>query len=237
MTGKEIASTVLQVTRCYAFNKSAPVKLNLHASSFNSKIKQVFDKSQPHHQAWDVKFHDQKYKDAFCGRTKDLVYLSGDSPNVLQHLDESKIYVIGGLVDRNRHKVLGYLCQERAESERIPTARLPISEHIDMKSRQILTINQVFEILSGYMETRDWLSVLTRVLPKRKIWTEKQGEEAERDEQGDLDGESQSEDEQVDKHKSDIEERQEEEKELLKEDDIQVDQASKKIRLDLSEYK
>lgn len=68
-----------------------------------------------------------------------LVYLTADSENVVEELDESRVYIVGGLVDRNRHK---NICFKKATELGITNARLPIDRYIDMKTRSVLTINQ-----------------------------------------------------------------------------------------------
>jgi Trm5-related predicted tRNA methylase len=52
------------------------------------------------HQVWT---HSEKFNEVFPQSS--LVYLSPDSPNVLEQLDPTKVYVIGGLVDHNKLKV------------------------------------------------------------------------------------------------------------------------------------
>ena len=59
------------------------------------------------HLKWkDVKFLEEEYEVTDNNRNKgDLIYLSSDSDYTLKELEEGKTYIIGGIVDRNRHKV------------------------------------------------------------------------------------------------------------------------------------
>ena len=63
---------------------------------------------------WHVTRQQVPYIDLFQDRRADLVYLTADSPNELSELDSSKLYIIGGIVDRNRHK---NICYNKAVSQ------------------------------------------------------------------------------------------------------------------------
>jgi Trm5-related predicted tRNA methylase len=53
--------------------------------------------------SFQVNFRSESYMDIF--ESKDLVYLTSESDSIISSLEGDKVYVIGGLVDHNSHKV------------------------------------------------------------------------------------------------------------------------------------
>ena len=94
-----------------------------------------------------------------------LVYLSADSPHELSRMEQGTVYVIGGLIDRNRHKGL---TQARAEAAGIPTARLPIDAYVQLQASRMLTTLHVVQILLAWQECKDWRTAFLSVIPQRK---------------------------------------------------------------------
>ncbi|KAG0442409.1 tRNA (guanine(9)-N1)-methyltransferase [Dictyocoela muelleri] len=97
---------------------------------------------------------------------KEIIFLSPDAPEPLKTLKENEIYIIGGLVDRNRRKnyVLNYCIENN-----IKCRRLPIKENININCCCTMSIPVVFEILSCFGHIGDWKVVLENCIPKRKI--------------------------------------------------------------------
>jgi tRNA (guanine9-N1)-methyltransferase len=128
-------------------------------------------------------------------QTPSIIYLSSDSPHTLEKLSPYTSYIIGGIVDKNRHKGL---CYKRACERGIPTAKLPIGEYMTMQSRSVLAINHVVEIMLKWLETGDWGEAFLSVIPKRKEakLKSKKGEERKDNQAGEKDvgGEEESED-------------------------------------------
>ncbi|KAL5423197.1 hypothetical protein PMIN04_004088 [Paraphaeosphaeria minitans] len=103
--------------------------------------------------------------DADADEEGEVVYLSAESDNTLERLKPNSIYIIGGLVDKNRHKGL---CYKRALDRGIKTAKLPIGEFLQMDSRKVLVTNHVLDIMLKWLEHDDWGKAFIEVLPKRK---------------------------------------------------------------------
>ncbi|KAI5292731.1 tRNA (guanine(9)-N(1))-methyltransferase, partial [Ascosphaera acerosa] len=95
----------------------------------------------------------------------EIIYLSSDSDETLTELKPYCTYVVGGLVDKNRHKGV---CYRSAVANGVKTAKLPIGEYMKMSSRQVLTTNHVVEIMLRWLELGDWGQAFDLVIPKRK---------------------------------------------------------------------
>ncbi|KAJ2710589.1 tRNA (guanine(9)-N(1))-methyltransferase, partial [Coemansia spiralis] len=144
MADKEIKSICSQIRRCYSANRQATRPVDLHVTKLHDQCRERlenaanYDKWSAQHMA----FRDAEYPDLFDKQS--LVYLTADSPNEMDSLDPSKVYIIGGIVDKNRYP---RLTLDKAEQQGIAHARLPIGQHVRMASRKVVTVNQIFEML------------------------------------------------------------------------------------------
>jgi len=168
MSQKDLGKTLKQVLHCYAVNRRLPAPLQLYITSFEGRLVAEMEKHQGH-QNWDLHFQPKKYNEVL--EKDNIVYLSSESENVLEKLENDKFYVIGGLVDHNLHKGI---CHQRATEAGIKTARLPIDEFVEMKTRKVLTIDHVFQILARVTEGKSWKEAFLTIIPERKGAVDKQ---------------------------------------------------------------
>nr|CCA20239.1 RNA (guanine9)methyltransferase domaincontaining protein putative [Albugo laibachii Nc14] len=165
LTDKERKSLAQQIMFSYGVNRRSETPLSVMLTSLRGMTLDAlnnitgFDAWQSFHpstECYTIKFKEEA-----------LVYLTADSPNVLSTLSRDKVYVIGGIVDRNRLKGATY---KKASTQNIATARLPLQEVVDMGSyTRVLTVNHVFAILVYFAQLRDWKEAALKALPSRKV--------------------------------------------------------------------
>ncbi|XP_069086338.1 tRNA methyltransferase 10 homolog A [Pleurodeles waltl] len=164
MASKDVKKLHKQIQRCYSENRRAMHPVQFHLTSHGGQLKQNMEE---HDKGWinwkDIHFQSEHYMKV--AKPEDLIYLTSDSPDVLEELDETKAYVIGGLVDHNHHKGITY---RQALEHGIRHAQLPLGSFVKMNSRKVLAVNHVFEIILAYLEKKDWKEAFFSVLPQRK---------------------------------------------------------------------
>lgn len=175
MSEKEIISMSNQITRCYSAKRHSEYDVDLVISSFNKRLKARFDSRVLDYPKWrNMTFSENDKLTDLLPEDKDelakYVYLTADTDTELDALEEGHTYIIGGIVDKNRHKKL---CLNKANELGIKVARLPIGKYIQMNGRQVLATSHVYEIMCMWFEKgHDWQRAFNEVLPPRKIKAE-----------------------------------------------------------------
>lgn len=180
MNDKEIVSTSNQITRAYSANRRADHYADIKVTSFNKRLKQRFEGAlaDSNYPAW-TNFEFLDHEDMLHQEDKSkLVYLTADTDEQLETLEPGMTYIVGGIVDKNRHKLL---CYNKAKELGIQTRRLPIGEYIKIEGRKVLTTTHVIQIMLKYFDTRDWKQAFEAILPTRKLASQEDTESGDSD--------------------------------------------------------
>jgi tRNA (guanine9-N1)-methyltransferase len=179
MNEKDIISMSRQITQCYSTNRKSKTPFNLIIYDIGEKLLEHLQKNN--HENWlGMKYINKgQYKSIkeFLQvnniiinedfKDSDILYLTADSENEINTLLPSQTYIIGGIVDRNKHKLLTL---NKANEIGISHGRLPIGEFLKLNSSKVLATNHVFQILSYFQnEKSDWKEAFISIIPKRKI--------------------------------------------------------------------
>ena len=162
MTERELLSLTQQIMYAYAANRRAekPARICLLGVS---DAHATLIRKLPGFATWSIPLSNMRIPQT----NTHTVYLTADTENILteQQMGNINTLVIGGIVDRNRHKNATLL---KAEELNIPVAQLPIGEYMPLKSSKVLTVNHVVEILLEFLHHKDWKLALDTVIPDRK---------------------------------------------------------------------
>ncbi|KAM9330655.1 tRNA methyltransferase 10 homolog B [Gastrophryne carolinensis] len=164
MSKKELGRLAAQIRRLYGSNKKAAKPFWLYLTGFvESSL--IYDECVRMNDGF-VNYLVESTEDCFLDLfpLESIIYLTPDSENVLVDFDPCKVYVLGGLVDESIQKKVTY---HKAKENGLQTARLPIQEYMVKNNNlknfhsEILAINQVFDVLCTYHETRSWPKALS----------------------------------------------------------------------------
>lgn len=185
MQPREIASLAQQLKYCYSYNKNAPNPCLVAATSLQEgDTTLTLLRKEVGLAEWAQRLFtctSESLEDYYRSQSSKVIYLTSDSDTILEKLEDDKIYVIGGIVDRNRLKRVAV---DRAERLGLATAKLPLDSHLaQMDSTPVLACNHVFNILLKCRQYgNDWSKALQDVLPSRKDAKFGRGKEQAKDE-------------------------------------------------------
>ena len=186
-------SMVRQIVDLYSINKESSNPFRVILYGVGKQIKEGLEKSN--YENWigiEVYFKEDfptfdkfieqiLYKDdkrPMDDIKKNIFYLTADSENNIENIDNNATYIIGGIVDRNKYKGLTF---NKAKELGINHGKFPIGEYLKLQSSQVLTTNHTFHILNEFSIKHDWKDAFVSIIPKRKQEEKEESEEDEKD--------------------------------------------------------
>ena len=175
-----IKSMVRQIVDLYSINKTSSNPFRVILYGVGKQIKEGLEKSdyknwigveiyfKEDYPTFDKFIEDILYKDdkrPMNDIKNNIYYLSADSENNIENVDNNATYIIGGIVDRNKYKGLSL---NKAKELGINHGKFPIGEYLKLQSSQVLTTNHTFHILNEFSIKHDWKEAFVSIIPKRK---------------------------------------------------------------------
>nr|CCA15506.1 conserved hypothetical protein [Albugo laibachii Nc14] len=161
-TLRECDSLLKQLCCAYGYMRACPLSsiLSLELASYLGDIVPLCQKHGISN--WPIMKHSISLDKAYP--SKDLIYLSPDASYELEHIDDTKIYAIGGIIDRTVRK---NETMQHASRILCQTARLPVRKYVPGARTHVLNVNSVIMALNEVMNHKNWVRAFTVAVPKR----------------------------------------------------------------------
>ena len=194
MNERSNKSMVRQITDLYAINRSSENPFRLILYGVGKHIKEGLNKCNCENWLGIEIYYKEEYptfekfieeilykedKKPLKEIKNIIYYLSADSENNIENIDNNATYIIGGIVDRNKYKGLTY---NKAKQLGINHGKFPIGDFLKLNSSQVLTTNHTFHILNEFSIKHDWKEAFVSIIPKRKQENEEEEEQDEENE-------------------------------------------------------
>lgn len=173
----EIKSLIIQLGYCYSINKKNKKKISFYFTNYDGFIKEELEKMGS--KFWYCNFEKEQFYniEKLIKLNKEFIYLSPDSNEELNEVSTDKIYIIGGLVDKPvikdktilRISQINNLDFIKEKGIKIKSAKLPLFKYLNNIANPVLNLNTVVEILSNYMDIKDWKKAIELSIPQRNL--------------------------------------------------------------------
>ena len=173
----EIKSLIIQLGYCYSINKKNKNKISFYFTNYDGFIKEELEKMGS--KFWYCNFEKEQFYniEKLIKLNKEFIYLSPDSNEELNEVSTDKIYIIGGLVDKPvikdktilRISQINNLDFIKEKGIKIKSAKLPLFKYLNNIANPVLNLNTVVEILSNYMDIKDWKKAIELSIPQRNL--------------------------------------------------------------------